>query len=332
MRARHRLLSAVVALATTTALLAGCSLGPDDLPSPTGGVEDGFPVDLEFTSALNLPNGANVTFDGLDVGRVTDVRASGQTVNVTATIRADSEIPSDAEATIRQDTVLGDTYVAIDRSPGSTVTSTLRSGATIPVSRTTSPPQLEDTLAVLANFVNGGNIQKIEDTIRRINRAVPVPEDLVGLSKTVAIDLRDLSKNLGRIDGLLAGLDRTATAVESRHDKISAVISDHGVEYWDQMAKKMIQHLGTILPSVGSIFAGGGWLVPMLKSLATTINTVKGAGVDFADDSARIDAFLTSVIVPFSQRPSVDLVSVTTPDGRQLADMRRVLRMLGAVR
>ena len=320
------------ALLAVVAMLSACSLGPQDLPSPKGGLGPSFSIQLEFASALNLPNGANVTFDGLRVGTVGQVAATDSAVKVSAEISRDADVPSNATATIRQDTVLGDTYVALERVAGSSVTATLSSGSVIPLARTTSPPQLEDTLAVLASFVNGGNIGKIEDTIRKINAAVPDPKDLTKLSSTIAVDLRDLSANLGQIDRLINGLDRTATAVDSRSVKLRAILSRGGVEFWHLISTEFINHIGTLLPSIGSIFEGGGWLVPMLVSVDRTLIAGRKTGVDVIDSTSQIDDFLRNVIVPFSKDPSVDLVSVTTPDGKQLGDMKNILRMLGAIR
>ncbi len=54
-----------------TIVLAGCAIGPDDLPSVRPGTGDGYEVSVRFASVLSLPNGADVVADGQRIGEVT---------------------------------------------------------------------------------------------------------------------------------------------------------------------------------------------------------------------------------------------------------------------
>lgn len=334
MRSRRRKATQlVIGLAMTVALTTSCSIGPDDLPSPRGGAADGYDIELDFTSALNLPTGASVMLDGLRIGEVRDVRTGDESVVVSAIIATGTDVPSAATAAIRQDTVLGDTYVAIDRPESDAGDiSVLAPGESIPLDRTSSAPTLEDTLAVLATFVNGGTIQRVESSIQQINRVMPNVVDLQKLASTVAIDLRDLSTNTEQVDRLLLGLDDTALEVGQREARINAMLAPEGVLFWDRLSRQIIMHIGTLLPSIGSIFAGGTWLVPMLEAADRALSEVRRSGIDPVSDSERVSDFVQKTIVPFVQQPSFEVDSVQTSDGRPLADVENVLRMLGATR
>lgn len=329
-RLHTKLIGAVVAVVAV--MISSCGLGPDDLPSPKGTIGDSYEITLDFASALNLPTGANIMMDGLRVGEVKSIKTTAEAVQVSARIKADTAIPSDVTATIRQDTVLGDTYIGIEHTKAGSSQPALEVGGHIPLDQTASPPQLEDTLSVLATFVNGGNIQNIERSIRKINEVMPQMADLQKLASTVAIDLGDLGKNTARIDGLLAGLDDTATTIDSKRDKITAMLSSEGVVYWDRLSRQVVRHIGTLLPSIGSIFAGGTWLVPMLNSVDGAISAVRSTGMDVLSDSEKISEFLHRSIVPFIENPSVDVESVRGPDGQHFKDIEKLLRMLGATR
>jgi virulence factor Mce-like protein len=335
MRARRvsqlRSLSIAVAIMSVLVVVSSCSLRPDDLPSPKGGVANGYPVHIEFASALNLPTGADVTMDGLVIGKVDDVDLTDTAVSVTANIDSGTRIPSSAGATIRQDTVLGDTYVAIERSAAAAGES-VPAGGTIPESQTNSPPQLEDTLALLANFVNGGNIQKLQTSISKTNSVMPNLEALRKLASTVAVDLEDTARRTERIDGLLEGMDNTAVALNRGEEKITSMLSPNGLLLWDRLSNQVIRYIGTLLPSIGSIFAGGVWLVPMLNSVDDAIAAVRNTGADVLSDSEKVGAFLRRTIVPFLERPSVNVTSVDADGNRRLADVENLMRMLGAVR
>lgn len=322
-----------VGLATTAALTASCSIGPDDLPSPRGGATDGYDIELNFTSALNLPTGASVMLDGLRIGEVDDVRTGDQSVVVSAIIATGAQVPGASTAAIRQDTVLGDTYVAIERpEPDDADSSVLTAGESIPIERTSSAPTLEDTLAVLATFVNGGTIQRVESSIAQINDVMPDAVDLQKLASTVSTDLGDLSTGTGEIDRLLRGLDDTAISVNQREARIDAMLAPEGVLFWDKLSRQIIMHIGTLLPSIGSIFAGGTWLVPMLEAADRALSSVVRSGIDPVSDSELVSDFLEKTVVPFAREPSFEVESVETSDGRPLADVENVLRMLGATR
>jgi len=323
--------SIAVAIMGLVMVVTSCSLRPDDLPSPNGGVSNGYPVRIEFASALNLPTGANVTMDGLVIGEVDDVDLTDRAVSVTVNIDSGTRIPSSATATIRQDTLLGDTYVAIERS-GSDTADELSPGGTIPESQTNSPPQLEDTLALLANFVNGGNIQKLQTSISKINSVMPNLKDLRNLASTVATDLEDMARRTEQIDRLLEGMDNTAVALNRREEKITAMLSPNGLLLWDRLSNQVIRYIGTLLPSIGSIFSGGVWLVPMLDSVDGAIAAVRNTGTDVLSDSQKVGAFLRRTIVPFLERPSVNVTTVEANGERRLADVENLMRMLGAIR
>ncbi|WP_084435907.1 MlaD family protein [Aldersonia kunmingensis] len=320
-----------VAAAALLLILAAsaCSLRPEDLPSVRAGIGNGYEISLEFESAMNLPSGADVIMDGLRVGEVRDVKVDEHGVAVTAGIRADTRIPASVHAIVRQNTLLGDTYVALVRDPGSRVNAYLAEGDSVPIERTVSPPQLEDTMAVLATFVNGGSIARIEDVMAKVNTVMPAVPEIRSLATVVSTDLRDLGGRTAEINRMLDGMNATAVVLDENSQALATIFDASTVHYWRRLAVSVVSHIGTILPSVGSLYAGGLWLVPMFESLADSVEI--GTGGPSA--AAELSEFLRTTVVPFASHPSVDVVSVQTSDGSQaLVDAENILRMLGAVR
>ncbi|WP_174187456.1 MlaD family protein [Nocardia barduliensis] len=312
---------------------SACSLGPDDLPSVRGGVGDGYEVHLEFAGVMNLPSGADVVMDGLRIGEVRTVAVQPDSVRITAELKEGSRVPSDVRAVIRQNTLLGDTYIALDHDAIAPGEEFLTPGGTVTVDRTSSPPQLEDTMAVLAYFVNGGSIQRIQDAMSRINAVVPVPGDVRRLASVVSTDLRDLAGGTEEIDRLLTGFDATAVAVDSRAQTLATVFSQEAEHYWRRVAVNIVSYISQILPSVGSVYEGGLWLVPMLNALADTGGVLRDIWDRGPADTARIADFLRLTVLPFAENPAVNIRSVETASGDQvIADVENLLRMLGAVR
>ena len=331
-RNRVRKLLCIITCGAALSSLSACSLGPDDLPSARSGIGEGYEMMLEFSSVMNLPTGADVIMDGLRVGEVRSLEVSGNIVTVHAGIRTDTKVPANAGAIIRQDTLLGDTYIAITRDPE------IRGGAippggTVPVSRTISPPQLEDTIAVLANFVNGGSIQKIEDVMGRVNSVMPAKSAVDDLASIVAVDMHDLAGRTGEIDRTLDGLNATALSMTDRGEQLATIFDPSAVHYWRRVAISVVSHIGQILPSVGSVYEGGLWMVPMLNSMADSADSIGETLVEAPRTSVTVANFLRTTLIPFAKSPSIDIKSVETSDGEQvIADAENILRLLGAVK
>jgi virulence factor Mce-like protein len=325
---------AVVVAAAVVILTAGCSFGPNELPSVRAGVSSDYEATLQFSSVLNLPPGADVVMNGLRVGQVQDLRPGEKGIDVTVGLTDDIKVPANVRAIIRQNTLLGDTYIALTPDVESEAGPPyLSEGGVVPVERTTSPPQLEDTIAVLAYFVNGGSIQKIQDTMATLNKTMPQQDDLHKLASIVAVDLKDLAGNTSEIDRTLEGFNGVSLSVTDRSDQLKAVFGDEGIYYWKRVAKSLVGHISTLLPSVGSIFEGGLWLIPMLNSLADTGEAGRGTWDRAPEATTALSNFLRTTLLPFSENPSVNITSVRVGDGKQLiGDATTILRMLGAVR
>jgi phospholipid/cholesterol/gamma-HCH transport system substrate-binding protein len=300
----------LLVIAIIAVILAGCSLNPGDLASSVRSAGDGQSVTVKFANTLNLPEGADVTLNGLRVGSVTEVALRGDHVDVAAKLEHGVRIAAEATASIRQNTVLGDPYLAI-RGPE---TGPALAGGVIPLSRTTAPPPLEDTLAVVANFVNGGSIQNMQDVIRSVNTALPDMAQTKRVAKIAAIDMHSLAVDTRHIDTMITGLDRTSRTVIPQ-------------------LSRLFSGIGIVLPSIGSVFEGGFWLMPMLTEIDGSIQTVR-QGVDaIGENDELLRKFLSNSLFPFMRKPGLDIVSARSPQGEEMiGNMTKVLRILGAIR
>lgn len=319
--------------AVTTVLVSSCSsLSVNSIPQPGANHRNGYDIVLEFTSVLNLPNRAKVVQDGATVGVVTRVDLKSNYVDVTSQIDSGIDIPANVRATLQQSTVLGDTYVALERPSTGATAPSVGAGGRIPLKQTVSPPQLEDTLANMANFVGSGAIQRVQDTIIGINRVTPSNrEDLSNLVSRVAVDLADLSNNVDTVDKWLDGVSRT-TDVMSRNLPIYKYwFSPEGMLGFDR-STVVASYIGTVLPSVGSIYSGGFWLVPLLKSLGNAVGAVQQSKWSFEDEAPKWRNLFIEDFFPVDKYPAINITSISGPDGREMiGNVQDVLRILGAM-
>lgn len=311
---------------------AGCTqIDVNDLPTPGRSFPGGYPVVMEFESVLNLPAGAKVTMDGLQIGIVTGVAIAGRHVDVTARIAPEVSIPADAHVVLQQATVLGDIYVAVQRGTEQSSTRTLNPGGKVPLSQTTSPPQLEDTLANLATFVGAGSIQQMQTAIIGINRITPSPPEIRKIASRFAADINDLSNNIEVVNHLLESASQTAAVLQYRKAEIGKVLSPSGKLGWTN-AIGIYQYVSTAFPSLGSIYSGGFWLAPLLNSLANATEALRASKWAFESEVPKWRDLFTDYFLPTDRYPAVNITSIVGPDGRELsADVHDVLRLLGAM-
>lgn len=121
----------------------------------------GFRLNAVFSSALNIHSKSPVRIAGVDVGKVTSIKREGRTGLVSMEIESRGlPIHSDATVKIRPRIFLEGNWF-VELQPGSPSAKTLSSGATLPVTQTSDPVQLDqvldalntDTRANLQNFL-----------------------------------------------------------------------------------------------------------------------------------------------------------------------------------
>jgi len=332
MTPRFRLVAAGVLAASAVTVSSCASLNVNALPQPGPSYDDGHDIVMQFESVLNLPERAKVVLDGVTVGVVSKVTLRDRDVDVTARVGPDVVIPSDIHAVLEQATVLGDIYVALERpAPGAAPAPPLVAGATVPIAQTTSPPQLEDTIASLANFVSSGSIQRAQNTIIRLNRVMPSSDEVRRLTTRVDTNLAALSENIDQVDELLDGVSRTADVVNGHIPQVQLWFSPKG-----QLGFERIVDIATFtaqgLIGVGSITGGGYWLVPFLNSLADSVGALQQSKVAGEAEIPQYRRLFTDYFLPADKYPAINITSIVGPDGRELSgNVQDVLRILGAM-
>ncbi|MGH3168688.1 MAG: MCE family protein [Trebonia sp.] len=165
----------------------------------------------DFSEAGGLAAGDNVDIAGLTMGTVNSVSLQGSHVLVSFSLKHGGHLGQDTSATIGSATVLG--TKELDLSPGGP--GTLPAGGTIPLSRTTSPYDLEQVLSTLttkAGSINATQVAQAFNTIADTLKNTPpsLRQALSGverLSETIASRdgaLTQLLSNASTVTGLLA--------------------------------------------------------------------------------------------------------------------------------
>jgi phospholipid/cholesterol/gamma-HCH transport system substrate-binding protein len=325
-------MAGVIAVAGALVLSSCASINVNAIPQPGVSYGDGYDIVMKFESVLNLPERAKVVLDGVTVGVVSKTTLTPGDVNVTARVAHNVIIPSNIHAVLQQATVLGDSYVALERPQGAGPPApALAAGATVSLAQTTSPPQLEDTIASLANFVSSGSIQRAQNTIIRLNRVIPTSHEVRRLTTQVEANLSALSANIDNVDELLDGVSRTAAALNAHIPQLKYQLSPYGQVSLERQTA-INNYAATLLPGIGSIASGGYWLVPFLNSSADALGALQQSKVAVEAEIPRYRHLITDFFLPEDKYPAINITSIIGPDGRELSgNVQNVLRILGAM-
>ena len=225
MRARIRLgiLATVVAV-----VVSGCGFSPYKLPLP-GGADLGdnpYTIKAEFRDVLDLVPQSGVRVDDVSVGKVTEVELKGWNAVITMQINGNTRLPDDAEATIRQTSLLGEKFVSISTPKGGG-TGRLSNGDLIPLDRSGRNPELEEIMSAAALLFNGGGLEKTNTIVRELNNTLegnePEIKDLLRNSETFVTVLDD---NKQSILGALEKINRLSVATTNQRKSITAALDD----------------------------------------------------------------------------------------------------------
>ncbi len=200
--------------ARTTAVLAGllvltgCSSfdGAYDLPLPGHEVDadDAFEITVYFKDVLNVVPRSPVMVDDVTVGEVSEVERAGWNAKVKLLIRKDVELPDNAIADIRQVSLLGEKYVALEAPSEQEPTGRLAEGDTIDLAATGRNPEVEEVLGALSFLLSGGGVAQLGTITHEANLV--------------------MSGREGRLRNLLSSLDSVVGTLDQQKVQIISAL------------------------------------------------------------------------------------------------------------
>lgn len=327
------------ALRRTSALLASllagvltltaCDFdGAYDLPLPGSPVDadDSYEITADFNDILNIVPRSPVMVDDVTVGEVTEVERVGWHARVTLRIRDDVELPDNAVAQVKQVSLLGEKYIALDDPAGAQPTGKLADGDHIGLDETARSPEVEEVLGALSMLLSGGGVGQLSTIFDELNQLMDGRQDklrnVLGNLRDVVGTLDeqkgDILRALEAVNSLTAtlnaekktitdALDATGPAIavlREQHDNLIAMLT--GLEQLGEVGTRVIRKskddlldsLRELQPVLAQLNAAGDDLAPGL-SLAVSFpfppsaaNIIQG---DYADTSAIFDVNLAEL-------------------------------------
>ncbi len=289
MRLRRSLPALVVAGAL---VLSGCEFeGAYDLPLPGSPVDedDAYQVTAEFDDVLNVVPRSVVMVDDVTVGEVTEVDRIGWHAKVTMLVRKDVELPDNAIADIRQVSLLGEKYVALEEPIGEEPVGRLGDGDDIPLSSTGRNPEVEEVLGALSFLLNGGGVGQLGTITQELNNVMS------GRTGRVRHLLGSLESVVGTLDqqktqiiAAMESMNDLAQTLNAERETIGDALDVMGpaVSVLADQHQELVQMLGALrrLGKVGARVIGASKenLIATLTHLRPVLTKLNAAGKSLA--------------------------------------------------
>ena len=224
----HRALPATALAAAAALLLSGCQFnGLYDVPLPGGAAQGdhAYHVTAEFEDVLDLVPQSAVKVNDVTVGAVEKVTLDGWHARVRLRLDGAVQLPANAEAEIRQTSLLGEKYVALVPPATTTPEGRLGDGAVIPLSRTGRDPEVEEVLSALSALLNGGGVAQLHTISVELNDALSGRESRVrDLVTQLDTFVGVLDEQRAQIVRALDGIDRLSRTLNAQHAAIAQAV------------------------------------------------------------------------------------------------------------
>jgi phospholipid/cholesterol/gamma-HCH transport system substrate-binding protein len=281
----------VAAAVAGVALVAGCQgfQGAYSLPLP-GGADLGshpYTVHAEFADVLDLVPQSTVKVNDVAVGKVDSIslNKANWTADVTLSVNGDVKLPANADADLRQSSLLGEKYISLVAPENGT--GTLADGAVIPLARTNRNTEVEEVFGALSMLLNGGGVQQIQTIAKELNAATtgnePAIRDLLSNVDTL---MSGLNAHSAQITQALDGVNRLSATLSSQTDQIAGVLNNlsPGLSVLNSQRDQLVAMLQSLSKlsgiAVDTINKSQADLINDLKALTPTLQQLSNAGTN----------------------------------------------------
>ena len=212
-------------LAAVAVLLSACATTMQDLPRPGGNFPGpSYVVTAVFADALNLPDGAHVRVDGVEVGRVEDISTRDFRARVRIRLPLAVVLTEAATAELRMTTPLGEGFIELRPGAGKV---RLADGAVLGAARTSTVANVEDMLSAASTLLTGGGLAQLRTVVTELNKAIDGRKgETKSLLASLTTFLKTFNDRTADIDRALKGLDTLSSTLVERRSTIDAALTD----------------------------------------------------------------------------------------------------------
>lgn len=239
-------------------------------------------VTLELPAGGGLYRFGNVTYRGVQVGKVTHVDLTPHGVQATLSLASSAKIPVDLEADVRSVSAMGEQYV--DLRPRTASGPYLHNGSVIALSNSSIPqpvgPMLDKTVSLLERIPQDSMRKLVDASYEAFNGAGDDFSSLMDSSKRISAGMKsvtDETRTLTEDTGpILDSQAQTADEIRLWARSVAGITEQVAVD--DAQARTLLQN------GPGAFDQASGLLEdikPALPTLLANLNTVGQIGVAY---------------------------------------------------
>jgi phospholipid/cholesterol/gamma-HCH transport system substrate-binding protein len=185
-------------------------------------LDTSYTVVGHFTQSGGIFTGAEVSYRGVTVGRVSDLKLTDKGVDVVMSIENDhKDIPEDSKAVVANRSAVGEQFV--DLQPESKQGPYLKDGSEIPTAMTETPIETTKLLSDLSTTVDSVNKQSLTTVVNELGKAFNGTGDDLGQIVDTSNSFINAADDNFEITTAL--LEDSNTVLSTQIDKTSAVKS-----------------------------------------------------------------------------------------------------------
>ncbi len=218
-----------LALGMTATVLSSCGwqgIANVPLPIGPGSAKGSKTIYVQIPDTLALNTNSRVRVADVFVGTVRKIELKDWMPTLTLSIDPDIKLPANATAKIGQSSILGTQHVELAAPPNPSP-QPLKDGATIPVSRSSSFPTVERTLASLATVLRGGGIPNLEVIQTEVNNLLTGNADQIREFLTrLDVFTAELNKQRDDIARAIESTNQLFVYVAQRNNTLDRLLVD----------------------------------------------------------------------------------------------------------
>jgi phospholipid/cholesterol/gamma-HCH transport system substrate-binding protein len=323
----------MVATALIVACLSaipGCEwrgLNSLSLPGTEGTGGDSYTIQAQLPDVVVIEQNTRVRVADVNVGNVTKIEVQDWHALVTMRINGDVHLPANSTAKVGQTSLLGSMHIELAPPTDEPPQGELKNGSVIPLSRASTYPTTEQTLASVSILLNGGGLGRLQEINQTFAKALAGREsDLRSLLNQLDTfvsqlnaqtdDIIAATDSLNSLAGQVAAKDQTVDKALTTIPQALAVLSDSRTKLADavdalgkfsaiatstvnQTKESLVDNLRSIAPVLRELANAGPALTRGLDFLSTypwvkstVANWFRG---DFANITLVIDLTLSRI-------------------------------------
>ncbi|MEZ0365967.1 virulence factor Mce family protein [Mycobacterium sp. pUA109] len=320
-------LTAVLIVAGLSAL-TGCEwrgLNSLSLPGTEGSGHGSYTVQAQLPDVVVIQQNTRVRVADVNVGNVTKIEVQDWHALVTMRIDGHVHLPANSTAKVGQTSLLGSMHIELAAPVDEAPQGELKDGSVIPLSRASTYPTTEQTLASVSVLLNGGGLAQLQEINHAFAKALAGRENdmrslLTQLDSFISRlnnqtdDIIAATENLNALTGQVAARDQTVDTALDTIPQAVAVLSDQRSKLADaidalgkfsaianstvhQTQESLVNNLRNIEPVLRSLADAGPALTRGLDFLSTypwvKSNLANWFRGDFANITLVIDLTLS---------------------------------------